>query len=186
MTERIHTIFMPVTCPKCELVRENGYTNENYLSRARTNSVRRYPDMDASIIWVLCEKCKHGYHAVGNCQCGTILYPRKKATFPGMCRTCERSLLNGGNKAQEESITSVLEKAGLLSEMQLLGPVQCKESKGKRNVWCPKYRECLDVACKGYWRGYTCEFCERFGCETEDRAVLQAIIEGRNNEAGVC
>jgi len=33
-------------------------------------------------------------------------------------------------------------------------------AKGKRNVFCPHYRECLSYACNNYWEYWSCLDCE--------------------------
>ncbi len=39
-------------------------------------------------------------------------------------------------------------------------PVMVKEGKGWRNFVCPHYDECLNLAAKSMWPGFTCKFCE--------------------------
>jgi hypothetical protein len=36
------------------------------------------------------------------------------------------------------------------------------EIEARRSLWCPAYERCLDVALRGCWRSWTCEFCSQF------------------------
>jgi len=42
--------------------------------------------------------------------------------------------------------------------------------KGKRNIFCPLYRECLDHASKNHWEYWACNDCE-------NRQITEAVSD---------